>query len=169
MEKKIRFGDLVRNSGRPGTFTLWMDPRKDRKLNQAKRENRILTIVHEPKKRDFGLVGFHQRPIASYLVFPRALPAEQGTRVFGINYQMIEEQVASEKPHKQGAEHKRLAKPEPKKRRFKVRVRRTARLEDEEMVEAENRRAGEQEAMQVAKQKPFAIDNAVIQEEVVKK
>jgi hypothetical protein len=91
MEKRIRFGDLVRNSGRPEPVTLWRDPSKDRNIVRAKKENRILTVVHEPKRRDYGLIGLHQRREAStYLLFPRPLPKEKEAHVIGINWQLVE-------------------------------------------------------------------------------
>jgi len=92
MEKTIRFGDLVRNAGRPQTFALWTDPKKSRLLNKATRENRVLTIIQEPtsKRKDFGMIGFLQEPNAMYLLFPRAVPREQG-RVIGLNYALIDE------------------------------------------------------------------------------
>src|SRR5437660_3086328 len=49
MGKTTRFGDLVRTSGRPQTVTLWTDPRKDRSFSKAVRENRVLTIIADPK------------------------------------------------------------------------------------------------------------------------
>ncbi len=92
MEKRIRFGDLVRESGRPQPFTLWTDPKQDRSFTQAVKHNRVLTVVQEPgsKHRDFGIIGFHEQPHASYLLFPRALPKGNDSRVIGINYQLLE-------------------------------------------------------------------------------
>jgi hypothetical protein len=82
---------LVRNSGRPEPVTLWTAPRKDRNIVRAKKENRILTVVHEPKKREYGLIGLHQRSEPStYLLFPRPLPKEKDAHVVGINYQLVE-------------------------------------------------------------------------------
>jgi hypothetical protein len=94
MEKKnIRFGDLVWNSGRPETHALWMDPKQDRSLHRAIKENRVFTVIQEPtsKHKDYGRIGFHQEPHASYLIFPRPLPQKKDARVIGINYQLIEE------------------------------------------------------------------------------
>ncbi len=92
MEKRTRFGDLVRASGRPQPFTLWTDPKEDRSFSQAVKGNRVLTVIQEPgsKHRDFGIIGFHEQPHASYLVFPRALPKNEDSRVIGINYQLVE-------------------------------------------------------------------------------
>jgi hypothetical protein len=91
MEKRLRFGDLVRNSGRPEPVTLWTAPTKDRNISRAKKENRILTVVHEPKKRDYGLIGLYPRcEPSTYLLFPRPLPKEKDAHVVGINYQLVE-------------------------------------------------------------------------------
>ncbi|HWI56239.1 MAG TPA: hypothetical protein VNZ22_03350, partial [Bacillota bacterium] len=60
MEKRIRFGDLVRDSGRPQIVTLWTNPKQNRSFNQAVKTNRVLTVIPEPtrKQKDFGLIGF---------------------------------------------------------------------------------------------------------------
>src|SRR5205807_4758098 len=91
MEEKLRFGDLVRNSGRPRIVTLWTRPEKNPELTKATKANRVLTVMQQPGKRDYGLIGFKMRPGASFLLFPRALPDEPGARVVGINYQLTEE------------------------------------------------------------------------------
>jgi hypothetical protein len=93
MEKRIRFGDLVRNSGRPSVWTLWADPRKDRAFTKAVRENRVLTVIQEPasKHRDYARIGFHRQQYASYLVFPKRLPKDSDSRVIGIHYELVQE------------------------------------------------------------------------------
>lgn len=48
MEKQVRFGDLVRNSGRPQVLTLWTAPEKDRTASRALKENRVLTVMEPP-------------------------------------------------------------------------------------------------------------------------
>lgn len=66
MERKLRFGDLVRNSGRPQIITLWTDPKKDRAFTRATKENRVLTVVQEPGTgKDYGWIGFKRHPRAS--------------------------------------------------------------------------------------------------------
>jgi hypothetical protein len=93
MEQRIRFGDLVRRSGRPEAVTLWLDPKKDRSFSKAAKENRIVTVVQDPtsKRKDFGQIGFHKHPHAQYLVFPRPLPKDGNSRIIGINYALLEE------------------------------------------------------------------------------
>ena len=54
MGKTRRFGDLVRESGRPEVVTLWTEPKKDRAFSKAIRENRVLTVESDPtsKRKD---------------------------------------------------------------------------------------------------------------------
>ena len=105
MEKKVRFGDLVRNCGRPEVVTLWARPEKNPALTKAIKQNRVLTVIQEPGKRDYGVLGFELRPGALILVFPRVLPRAQGARVIGINLQLLEQPdfTAAEKRSASGA------------------------------------------------------------------
>src|SRR5215471_9162024 len=101
MEKKMRFGDLVRNSGRPQVVTLWTKPEENPVLTKAIKEHRVLTVIQELGKTDYGVFGLELRPGALILVFPRALPRLEDTRVIGINFQLVEQPVVSavkEKP-----------------------------------------------------------------------
>ena len=93
--KPIRFGDLVRNSGRPHTLALWTEPKKMGELQKAIRTNRVLTVRHPNvgTKRDVGIIGFKQGPMSSYLIFPRPLQADKEQPVIGINYLLIDESV----------------------------------------------------------------------------
>ena len=93
MGKTRRFGDLVRESGRPEVVTLWTEPNKDRAFSKAIKENRVLTVESDPtsKRKDFGRIGFHRVHGGIYLVFPKALPKETEARIVGINYQLAEE------------------------------------------------------------------------------
>lgn len=78
MPANIRFGDLVRSSGRPTVHTLWTKPGRDKAFMQARKQNRVLTVVQDPthRRKDYGEIGFHERQSASYLVFPRPLPTK---------------------------------------------------------------------------------------------
>jgi hypothetical protein len=93
MPKNVRFGELVRNSGRPSVHTLWTKPGRDRAFTQAVKRNRVLTVVHDPtsKRKDYGEIGFHERHGASYLIFPRPLPKDGPAHVIGINYSLLAE------------------------------------------------------------------------------
>ena len=89
----IRFGDLVRGSGRPRVVTLWTEPKKDRSFSKARCENRVLTVHTDPAsgRKDYGEIGFCREPGAFYLVFPERLPEKRKARIVGINYQLAEE------------------------------------------------------------------------------
>jgi hypothetical protein len=172
MEKTIRFGDLVRNAGRPQSIALWTAPEEDHSFMRAIRQNRVLTVVqqHTTKHKDFGLIGFHREPGASYLVFPRSLPADlgQASRVIGINYQLLAE---AEEPARVSAAPatSQSPRPEPKpvKRAFTVIIRRTARIETQIRVEARSRNAAKTEALHQARALPLDLMKAVISEDVV--
>ena len=110
--KTIRFGDLVRTSGRPKTVTLWTKPQDNPSLSSAIKKNRVLTVVQEAGKKDLGLIGFEELTGALYLEFPRPLPSGKDARVVGINYQLIDEPAVPEKdrakPSKPKSVHKKL-------------------------------------------------------------
>jgi len=181
--KTIRFGDLVRGSGRPRTVTLWTKPEDDASLTGAIKKNRVLTVVQESGKKDHGFVGFKVLPGALYLEFPRPLTHEEDARVVGIDYKLIDEPIVPEKdrvkpgkPAKPQSTHKKPAEPspppepvvqKPKPHEFIVRVRRTATIEDEIKVKALDQSAAEQQALERAKHKSFKPGKAV-QAEIVK-
>src|SRR4030088_3300981 len=93
MPKTMRFGDLVREAGRPEIATLWVEPKKDPAFSKAVRENRVLTVSTDPSghRKDAGKIGFHPKEGSLYLVFPRKLPAGVQSRIVGINYQLTED------------------------------------------------------------------------------
>jgi hypothetical protein len=91
MDKTLRLGDLVRSSGRPQVVTLWTKPDENRALTDAVKKNRVLTVIQEPGKRDYGMIGFELKTGALHFIFPRALPRDQKARVIGIDYQLMEE------------------------------------------------------------------------------
>ncbi len=188
MEKKLRFGDLVRNSGRPHTFTLWTDPARDPELSRAIKQNRVLSIMQQPSsRRDFGLLGFHREPHTTYLIFPRPLPKEPEARVIGINYQLIEEPetehpVKLERIAGSHAKKKRsdvspegvtrraeapLPKPPPE-RSFTVTVRRTATAETQVTVAATDPDSAKAKALGKVQRQRFPLKDAELQEEIVK-
>jgi hypothetical protein len=68
--------------------TIWAkQPERDRPFMGAVKSNRVLTFVRNPinKRKDYGQVGFCERPVAVYLVFPRPLSKASEGRVIGIN------------------------------------------------------------------------------------
>src|SRR6266478_4591274 len=121
MGKAIRFGDLVRESGRPHVVTLWVDPEKDPSFSKAIGENRVLTVHADPAshKKEYGEIGFQREQGATYLVFPRPLPKEQA-RIVAINYQLTDEpppppkDLVSRLDAKPKKKEKAVVKPPPK-------------------------------------------------------
>jgi hypothetical protein len=170
MEKKVRFGDLVRHAGRPEVATLWTDPKRDSSFTKAIRQNRILTVLRKPttKRTDYGMIGFHEEPQAMYLVFPRPLPQGQDSHVIGINYQLLDE-PAVDNPVRPKASKPRKPPPMPKpaERTFTVKVRRTATLETSMSIQSASRKIAEKEAIASLKRQPFELDHAAMKEEVV--
>ena len=125
MDKKLRFGDLVRNSGRPQIITLWTEPGKNNALTRAIKGNRLLTIIQQPGKRDYGRIGFQMQPGASFLLFPRALPKEPDARVVGVNYQLVEEPAVADPIRPEHTKSSRPAKAKPDRRSGNPRCRGT--------------------------------------------
>jgi len=184
MGKTIRFGDLVRESGRPHIATLWVDPEKDPSFSKAIAENRVLTVHADPAshKKEYGSIGFQREQGATYLVFPKPLPKEQ-SRIVGINYELTEEpppppkdlvsQIHIKPRKKEKAEAKppkvEPPKPEPPKpqlKTFDVVVRRTAVLEETEQVKAVDEEAAREASLEAIKSKPFDVSRATVGVEI---
>ena len=186
MGKTIRFGDLVRDFGRPHVVTLWVDPEKDRSFLKAIKENRILTVHADPAshKKEYGSIGFQRERGATYLVFPQPLSREQA-RIVGINYDLTEEpppppadlvsqiQIKPRKKEKTEAKPIKFEKPvkvEPPKpvlKTFNVLLRRTAVLEENERIKAVNEEAAKEACLGVMKRKPFNVSQATVSVEIL--
>jgi hypothetical protein len=151
---------------------LWTKPEKNQLLRQAVKKNRVLTVILQPGRRDYGRIGLELHPGASYLVFPKSLPSQPTAKVVGINYQLLDQPsplanhsakaVGNPKPQKK-------FKPviwNPPTQRFKVKVRRTAMVEDEVTVEAADQETAERQALKQASRKPFKRSN--VRAEVIK-
>lgn len=173
MPKEIRFGELVKSSGKPEIVSLWTDPKEDRSFMKAVKENRVLTLSQEPtsKKKDFGRIGFHQEPYASYLVFPKPLPKGDAPRVIGIKYELVEQPSVADpvglaEKKTQPATTKR--KPERQKPKFEVLIRRTVVIETSLTIEnISSQKEARQKALQSIKAEPFDPTKAVIRNEVL--
>lgn len=90
----------------------------------AVRENRVLTVIQRHKNaKDFGLIGFHPQPLATYFIFPKPLPPDSDSRVIGIKYDLLNDPETKQPSAP--------VKPKIKKRekKFKVVVERTATTE----------------------------------------
>jgi hypothetical protein len=189
-QKTIRFGDLVKNSGRPEIVTLWGDPEKQKGFAKAIKENRVLTVIQNVGgQKDYGLIKFDREAHAVYLVFPRPLPKGPDARVIGINYQLTDEPPVTDpvdlstivppKPKPKHApppepdpEPEPEPKPEPPKkeepRSFTITIRRTAVIEKEFTVKALTDEAAEEEALKAARKAPFKVKEAKMSDEIVK-
>lgn len=172
MAKNIRFGDLVAKCGRPETLTLWTKPEENPALSKAIRENRVMTVIQEPKshKKDFGLIGFHQHQFALYFLFPKRLPkVEDDATVVGIRYELVKQfegvkasQPPPVRPKKKAAPKAKVepkgliapskaapppSPPAPEKKRYMVTVLRTGNMETNIEVAALNIADAEAEAL----------------------
>jgi hypothetical protein len=175
MSKAIRFAELVKRSGKPETVTLWTKPKDNPQLMKAVRENRVLTLIQKSTgtTADFGEIGFYQQPSALYLVFPKALPSKNDSRVIGIKYELMRETIApepnnKETPKKKISQPPKPAVPTPPKpvslKTFSVTLLRNATQEIKLTVKAQNLQAAEIQAMEVMKTREFAADE--IQNEI---
>lgn len=164
MSKEIRFSELVKKSGHPKTVTLWTDPEKNKDFMKAVRQNRVLTVVQQTHGKDFGEVGFHEQPLALYLVFPKTLPAERGAHVIGLKYELIEEPVVS---HPARIVPSKRAVPKPAAKEFDVVIERAALLKTTVHVTAKNQAAAKSQALQMVKEQAFDLPHAELQEKTV--
>jgi hypothetical protein len=69
--------------------SLWTKPEKNPVLTKAIKQRRVLTVIREPGKRNYGILGFELRPGALRLVFPKPLPRGE-PRVVGIDLGLVE-------------------------------------------------------------------------------
>ncbi len=101
--KTARFADVVRQAGEPNTYQLWLDPKKDRTLQRAIADHRVMTI-HQNNvgtQKDFGFAGFREEPHAQYLIFPKSVKAFADRRIVGINYALLAKESRPETRPKQ--------------------------------------------------------------------
>jgi hypothetical protein len=84
--KTVRFDVLLKQSGKPEQVTLWTRPEEDRDFMKAVHAGRVITLFQHNvgTKKDFGVVGFSPEKNAAFLVFPKTLEPDEGTRVIGI-------------------------------------------------------------------------------------
>ena len=169
MEKRIRFGDLVKSTGKPQTATLWMVTKKDPAFSRALRQNRVLTIVQQRPggHQEFGIIGFLLGSRATYLVFPRTLPKNENARVIGVNRQLLDEPKAAEPAQVRTGPQRTRPVSKPAQKTFTITVRRTARVETDVRVQAANRRAAEAVVLDAVKEAEVNWQEAEIREEAV--
>ena len=88
--KTVRFREIVEKCGRPEVHTLWQKPKADRHFQSLLKNNRIMTIRQTESGTDFGEVGFHQKPGARFLAFPKSLKRSEGARIVGIDWSLVQ-------------------------------------------------------------------------------
>jgi hypothetical protein len=169
----IRFRDLVKTAGTPEPKSLWTDPKNDRDFMRAVKQKRVLTVVQESKRKDFGELGFHQHPGALYFIFPKPLPADDG-KVIGIKYDLVEPGEPADvisRAELKRARKKRAKSTEPKKaapviKTFEVVARRVAMLEESFPVDAHSQVEARQKAAETIKTRGFDLGKARIENEI---
>ena len=87
--KTVRFALIVEACGPPLTYTLWQEPKKDRRLQDQIRQAHIMTIQRSAGGAEFGCVGFIERRGAIYLVFPKSLKQFADQRIVGIKWELV--------------------------------------------------------------------------------
>ncbi|MDB6032799.1 MAG: hypothetical protein JWM16_3137 [Verrucomicrobiales bacterium] len=139
--KMARFTAVVEASGRPQTMVLWQDPKKDPGFQSALQQDRIMTVLREPKGKEYGVAGFKRSKTATYLLFPRKLDSFEGKRIVGIKYEQLAPTSPVGKPLAK-SQKTRGAAPEPapvvpkQNRQYEVTLRITAVAEESFLVEA---------------------------------
>jgi hypothetical protein len=168
----IRFRDLVKTAGTPEPKTLWTDPKNDRDFMRAVKQGRVLTVVQESKKKDFGELGFHRGQGALYFVFPKPLPEGNG-KVIGIKYDLAESKepkdAVSSKDLKRIPKRAKALEPEkkaPKMKAFHVVLRRVAELETDILVEAHSKAEAREKSVEMIKRQGFDLAKAKIENHI---
>jgi hypothetical protein len=88
--KTARFAAVVEKCGRPEVHTLWQKPKMDRHFQSLLKNNRIMSVRATESGTDFGEVGFHQKPGARFLAFPKSLKRVEGQRIVGIDWSLVQ-------------------------------------------------------------------------------
>ena len=81
----------MKASGKPVAHLLWMPPEQDPAIMVAAEENRVLSVhqLDGVSHKDFGSIGFLREPGISYFIFPKPLAYAAGTKVIGIDYDVL--------------------------------------------------------------------------------
>jgi hypothetical protein len=88
--KTARFTAVVAKCGQPEVYTLWQKPKTDRRLQSLLKNNKVMTVRSSESGTDFGEVGFHQKPGARFLAFPKSLKRFEGERIVGIDWALVQ-------------------------------------------------------------------------------
>jgi hypothetical protein len=171
-----RFAALVKAVGRPHAVTLWTRPEDDPEFMRAVRDERVVTITQSNvgQRKDYGEVGFIQKPGTAYLVFPKSLKGFEGKRIVGINYDLLDEAPPRGPIARAPAVARKVTpkkeKPPPQPRpdpRFVVTLQHTATATTTVEVTAKNAEAAKKMASKQAEDAPFDLSQATIRTRVV--
>jgi mannose-6-phosphate isomerase-like protein (cupin superfamily) len=118
--KTIRFSDLLNQAGEPDVHLLWIDPDKDKNLQKAIREHRVMTLHQfQGGKSDYAVIGFEKGVPGQVLIFPKSLKPFEDRKVIAIKYELLKSSSAvgpePVPPKKQAAVKNREKVPEKKK------------------------------------------------------
>lgn len=137
--KKTRFAKIVETSGKPQPYTLWTAPEKDAVFRKALKDDRVMTILHEPTaaRKETAVVGFVEKPSALFLVFPRSVEAFRDQQIVGLKYNLLAAPPPRGKPVKSSRKPSTPARPKPEKPlpSFRVVLRATSTIELEQQLQ----------------------------------
>lgn len=107
MAKTARFKSVVQKAGQPKIHLALLEPKKDKVLQRAIKAHRVMMVHQETvgTAKDFGTIGFDRKVAGQILVFPKSLEDFAGSRIVGVNYDLIEEELET----KMGARRKKNA------------------------------------------------------------
>lgn len=88
--KTSRFRVVIEKCGQPEVYTLWQEPKTDRRFQSHLKNNRLMTIRSSESGTDFGVVGFSEQKSARYLAFPKSLRHFDGDRIVGIDWALVQ-------------------------------------------------------------------------------
>jgi len=90
--KTVRFSDVLNQAGEPDVHLLWIDPDKDKGLQKAIREHRVMTLHQfQGGKSDYAVVGFEKGVPGQVLIFPKSLKPFEDRKVIAIKYELLKE------------------------------------------------------------------------------
>jgi hypothetical protein len=89
--KTTRFATIVQAAGAPSVYLLWSPAEKDATFQNAIKQHRVMSVHQETRgtKKDYGVIGFTKDPQAQFLVFPKSIRRFEGTRVVGVDYELL--------------------------------------------------------------------------------
>jgi hypothetical protein len=119
--KIARFSSIVQKCGRPESYLALSDPAKDKDLQKAIKERRVMTVFQETvgTKADRGTVGFEPGHGRQFLIFPKPLKAFVDCNIVGIKYDLWKDADIPRTLRKPPKPAARKAKPKPLKEKKK--------------------------------------------------